>query len=173
MLTKIFGGKKSSRGKTPAPEAPTSPEPKPSPNLRQPVFLWGKVLIEHKGYLSVPNVFLREFHRLGIKPMAALVFLNLMSRKSPKHPCPAPSLKRLATELGISQRSVRDHLKELEDKGFIQRDYRREGNGRNQTTRYDLERVKSKLYQVGEESNLEKGNSPAERRAGHEQEQAL
>ncbi len=132
MLKSLFGRKKPD-----SPDPLVVPEPASEPagpeNVKQPIFLWGSVLREHKGYLPVPRIFFRAFRHLDISPDAALLLLNLMSRKSPSRPQPC-----LAAELDLSERSVRSHLKTLEQKGLLKRRYRNDGHGKNQTSLYDL-----------------------------------
>lgn len=137
VLKSLFGRKKPDSSDALVVAQPTA-DPAGPKNAKQPIFLWGSVLREHKGYLPVPRIFFRAFRHLGISPDAALLLLNLMSRKSAKNPQPCPSVRTLAAELALSERSVRYHLKALEKKGLLKRGYRNDGHGKNQTSLYDL-----------------------------------
>ncbi|MCE7872982.1 helix-turn-helix domain-containing protein [bacterium CPR1] len=126
------------------------------------LFLWGPAVHTEKGFSPVPHLFFKNFHRLGISPLAAILLLNLMRRKSETNLCPRPSLKTLGEELGFSPRRLRELLKMLEEKGFLRRQYRRGEGLTNQTTLYDLSPVHETLLRILKQGH----NNPARRRKG-------
>ncbi|WP_422073920.1 helix-turn-helix domain-containing protein [Tranquillimonas rosea] len=58
------------------------------------------------------------FQQRGLKPATKMVLLALANCHNPHHGC-FPSKKRLAEDCEMSERSVSDHLKKLEDLGLI------------------------------------------------------
>jgi len=70
-----------------------------------------------------------------MKPPVKLVLLLLANRADEFGEC-WPTQARLALEANLSERSVRDQLKVLEDAGYIERDTKRLGHGRGSDTRY-------------------------------------
>lgn len=73
----------------------------------------------------------------GLKPATKIVLFYLADRHNPDHGC-FPSQKTLAEDAEMSERSVRDHLDILEQKGLIQRISEQDG-GKFKSTRYILE----------------------------------
>lgn len=68
------------------------------------------------GFAQVPNAVMR--HR-GLSPQAKCLYTLLLTYAWRDSSC-FPSQKTLATDLGISDRYVREILKELEREGFLQ-----------------------------------------------------
>jgi len=58
------------------------------------------------------------FKQQGLKPATKMVLLSLANCHNPHHGC-FPSKRRLAEDCEMSERSVADHLKKLEDAGLI------------------------------------------------------
>jgi pyocin large subunit-like protein len=58
------------------------------------------------------------FKQTGLKPSTKIVLLGLANCHNPHQGC-FPSKKRLAEDCEMSERSVADHLKKLEEKGLI------------------------------------------------------
>ena len=73
----------------------------------------------------------------GLKPATKIVLFYLADRHNPDYGC-FPSQKTLAEDAEMSERSVRDHLDILEQKGLIQRISEQDG-GKFKSTRYILE----------------------------------
>ena len=72
----------------------------------------------------------------GLKPATKIVLFYLADRHNPDYGC-FPSQKTLAEDAEMSERSVRDHLDILEQKGLIQRTSEQDG-GKFKSTRYIL-----------------------------------
>lgn len=83
-----------------------------------------------KGFTWIPNGVLR---REGLSPGAKLAYMGLLSYAWQEGSC-FPGQARLATDLGIGQRSVIRYLKELETVGLLE--VRRRGLGK--TNKYIL-----------------------------------
>lgn len=60
------------------------------------------------------------FKQKSLKPATKIVLLYLADHHNPEYGC-FPSQQRLAEECEMSARSVRDHLKTLEERGLITR----------------------------------------------------
>lgn len=58
------------------------------------------------------------FEQRGLKPATKIVLLGLANRHNPDFGC-FPSKKKLAEDCEMSERSVADHLKKLEEDGLI------------------------------------------------------
>src|SRR5690349_12995544 len=72
----------------------------------------------------------------GIKPALKIVLWNLCDRYHPDNGC-FPSQDTLAADCEVSRSSLNTYLDELEDRGLIAREQRRErGSNRQERTRY-------------------------------------
>jgi DNA-binding transcriptional ArsR family regulator len=77
----------------------------------------------------------------SVSPCAKLVFVGLSNRHNQETGRCDPSVETIAGDLGISERSVRNGLRELEKNGLITTTHRtrRTGRGkRNLSNRYNL-----------------------------------
>lgn len=93
----------------------------------------------------------------GMKPPVKLVLLLLANRADEHGEC-WPTQKRLALEANMSERSIRDHLKALEDAGYIDRDTKRLGHGMGSDTTYRFRPEKfAGLSYTGEGSPIKTG----------------
>ena len=100
---------------------------------------WSGEIIKD-GWAVVPVRFLKCYSRgLGLKPTQAMLVLHLMACKWDDR-SPFPSVARLAAETGLSGGQVRAHIRELERKGILQRNYRT-----GQTTEFDMTGLIEKL----------------------------
>ena len=86
------------------------------------------IIIENKalrdGFTQIPNYVLRD-HSLSLG--ARLAYTMLLSYAWQESRC-FPGQARLATDLGVDERSVRRYLVELREKGYV--DWRQRGFGR-------------------------------------------
>lgn len=98
-------------------------------------------LIEHRwtprlareGWTPICDFFLVNYHRLKVSHTEAMVVIHLMSFKWDTAQ-PYPALKTIAKRMGITVPSVRTHLRNLENKGLLHRNFRT-----GTTTRFDLQ----------------------------------
>jgi DNA-binding MarR family transcriptional regulator len=92
--------------------------------------IWGDAL--GRSFTGVSNFFLENLHRIGpagaggLTPTEAMVVIQLLSFKWGKEP-PRPSLRTIATRLGLSVRTVRDTVKRLEELNLLRREYSSQG----------------------------------------------
>jgi Helix-turn-helix domain len=99
------------------------------------VMRWKHAALFGKGYLVVPNLFLRYYAHLKPFPLntgEALFVLHLMEYKWDSED-PFPGYKTLAKRMGISDKMARRHAQSLEIKKYLRRKMRI-----GQTNRFDL-----------------------------------
>ena len=91
-----------------------------------------------KSFCPVSSYFLANYHRLkphpgaaGLNSTAAMFIIQLMDFKWDEK-APHPSLGTIALRMGIGVRQLRSIAKNLEELGYIQREFRTKG----QTSRY-------------------------------------
>jgi Helix-turn-helix domain len=96
------------------------------------IVLLGADALSQKGFTQVPNALLR--HK-AISPGAKLVYTMLLSYAWQNDFC-FPGQETLAKDMGVTSRSVRTYLKELEGKKFLT--IQQQGQGRVNIYHLDL-----------------------------------
>lgn len=106
--------------------------------------IWGNSVADH-GYVGVPHVMLAMQSRMGLNPTQALVLLQLLDYwRQPGRP-PFPSVRMLATRVGLKERQLRRVLKELESGGFIARNRRTLLRGGQTSNSFDMSGLVAKV----------------------------
>jgi hypothetical protein len=74
------------------------------------------------GWTPVSDFFLDHYHELPhpLSSSEALVVIHLIRHKWTRD-APFPSLKRIGGKMGITATAVRNHVRSLEQKGYVQR----------------------------------------------------
>ncbi|WP_309723164.1 helix-turn-helix domain-containing protein, partial [Armatimonas sp.] len=85
------------------------------------------------GFTQVPNAILRT---AKLSPAAKLTYAMLLSYAWQNDFC-FPGQERLASDIGVTDRSVRTYLKELETKGLLS--IKQQGQGRPNVYHLDLQ----------------------------------
>ena len=103
------------------------------------------------GFTQVPNAILRSSQ---LSPAAKLTYAMLLSYAWQNDYC-FPGQERLASDIGVTDRSVRTYLKELETKGLLS--IKQQGQGRPNMYYLDLG---AKLLITPKASKLDRKNFP-------------
>lgn len=103
------------------------------------------------GFTQVPNAILRS---PDLTPAAKMTYAMLLSYAWQNDFC-FPGQERLANDIGVSDRSVRTYLKELEEKGLLS--IRQQGQGKPNLYTLDLH---AKLLITGRTSKADRKNLP-------------
>src|SRR5258707_947806 len=82
-------------------------------------------LLMSKGWTPLSNFFLENYHRLqpSVTHAEVLLIIHLIFHKWDKN-SPFPSLRKIAERMSISSTSIRNHVRSLEAKGYLRREYR-------------------------------------------------
>ncbi len=95
-----------------------------------------------KRFCPVSSYFLANIGRLKLKPQEALLIIQILDHKWGER-LPHPSIQRLANKMGLSERTVRTHLSNLNRRGLVVRKRRTGLNASGrvgiQTNQYDFE----------------------------------
>jgi hypothetical protein len=109
------------------------------------VQIWGDILDE--GFTSVPNILLRYRSNLGIKPHHLALIIDIMSFKWDTEN-PFPSYSTLAQRAGVTERSIRKTIQELEEMNLLIRTQRfDEETGAQITTIFDFRPLIQRLIE--------------------------
>lgn len=135
---------------------------------------WGNDVIEAgTGWTAIPNFLLERQQALKIDPVQLNILLVLMKHWWNSDEKPYPSKKTIAEIVNRDRDTVRKHLKNLEEKGLIERieRYKPTSDGGGQTSNeYSLEGLVKKLselagIEVQEQKQL--AENRAMKRRGH------
>lgn len=115
------------------------------------IFIKGGDALSVSGFTQVPNAILRS---PDLTPAAKMTYAMLLSYAWQNDYC-FPGQERLANNIGVSDRSVRTYLKELEEKGLLT--IRQQGQGKPNLYTLDLQ---AKLLITGNASKPDRKNLP-------------
>lgn len=120
---------------------------------------WGKV-IARPGWTAVPNIFLDKLHALGLKPREAIILILLMRYWYTADKPPFPSKRKLASSLGVDERTIQRATSELEKLKLLQKRQRRlpqsGGPDRLGSNTYTLDGLRKMLEPYAREANEER-----------------
>lgn len=80
---------------------------------------WGDAALA--GWMAVPDVLLKNQHRLGLQPTELLVLINILSFWWYAEGLPYPRITTLAKRMGVTPRTVQRSLQKLIEKGLIEK----------------------------------------------------
>jgi hypothetical protein len=123
-----------------AAQARRAPVPEARASQRLVAHRWTPRLAEN--WTPISDYFLKNYHRLKITHIEAMVIVHLMSFKWDSA-APFPSLKTVARRMGISDTAVRNHIRSLCKKEMLQRQ-----SFQGTTNRFYLEPLFQNLEQL-------------------------
>jgi hypothetical protein len=82
--------------------------------------IFGEGVMAH-GYTGLPNILVRGQARLGLNPVQFNILVQLLSYWIDPHRPPYPPKRYLRQRMGISESTLKKHIRELEQAGFIER----------------------------------------------------
>lgn len=95
------------------------------------------------GFTAIPNLILKKQSTLGLKPIELNVIINLVRFWWNLENLPFPDIDKIATEMGVSERTVYRTISSLEEKGLVKRI---QINGK--PTKYDLKGLVEQLKEI-------------------------
>ena len=103
------------------------------------------------GWVAVSRVFLRTYADLGLTPEQAMLTIHVLDRQWGEQ-APFPKVDTLAREMGRSEKSVRNGLRVLRDKGLLSTVFRK-----GRYNEYDFSPLFSKLASAARASPRDTG----------------
>lgn len=100
---------------------------------------WGSE-ITHFGWTAIPNALLRNMGALDITPTEMVVVCYLIMFWWEKDRLPFPSITKMATELGVSSKTIERNLQSLEKKSLVEKAERQ-----GKSNKYDLKPMVDRL----------------------------
>jgi DNA-binding transcriptional ArsR family regulator len=109
---------------------------------------WSVEVNRKSGLCLIPSLLLRSQQQLGLNPTQLLLLVQLCDLSDGPGQHPAPSKKTLSERLGLSERQIQRHLKELEGAGLISRIERLGPDGGILANAYDLSGLRLALKKL-------------------------
>lgn len=103
---------------------------------------WGNEII-HFGWTAIPNALLRNMGALNITPTEMVVVCYLIMFWWEKDRLPFPSIMKMATELGVSSKTIERNLSSLEKKSLVKKTERQ-----GKSNKYDIAPMVSHLVDI-------------------------
>lgn len=125
--------------------------------------LWGSDVRRH-GYTAVPTMLVRAQNRLQLKPTAFCVLIQLIEHWRTKDRAPFPTKQQLADRLGVSQSTIQQTMRKLENAGFVQRTQHKTASGDWGANTYHLDGLVQKLKALEPEFAKERDERTKSRR---------
>lgn len=109
---------------------------------------WGDY-ISNKGWIAIPSSIIKNQKKLNITSSELNIILILLSYWWEEDNLPFPSKKLMADIIGCDISTIRRNIKSLEDKGLINREYRKQpivdGKYKNQSNKYNFKGLIDKI----------------------------
>ncbi len=119
--------------------------PKRNPSSTEKIF--GGDVMSH-GFTGVPNIMVRAQARLGLNPTQFNILVQLLSYYIEPDRPPYPPKRHLLKRTGISESTLKKHLKELETAGFIEREQQYTSAGDFGSNIYHMKGLIAKLRKL-------------------------
>ena len=137
----------------------TSPKRKKSSTEK----IFGGAVMGH-GYTGVPNIMVRAQSRLGLNPAQFNILIQLLSYyMDPARP-PFPTKRELRNRTGLSDATLKKHMKALEQAGFIRREQQVTDAGDFGSNIYHLDGLIEKLKKLVPDFDKEREEREESRR---------
>ena len=109
--------------------------------------IWGKAVLRH-GYTGVPSILIQAQSRLGITPLQMNVIVQLLGYWRDPDRRPFPSKKELAGRIGVTDKTIQNNIRELEDAGLVRRELRRTAAGDWNSNIYHLDGLVKRIQKL-------------------------
>ena len=109
--------------------------------------IWGKAVLRH-GYTGIPSILIQAQSRLGITPLQMNIVIQLLSYWRDPDRRPFPSKKELAGRIGVTDKTIQNNIRELEEAGLIRRELRRTAAGDWNSNTYHLDGLVKRIQKL-------------------------
>jgi predicted transcriptional regulator len=99
---------------------------------------WSKLLMD-AGWNAIPSVIIEKQHALGLDAIDMNIIVHLSNYWWIKSNLPRPSVKTIATAIGVKPRTVQKRIKALHELGLIARQERRHTAQGSKTNLYGFD----------------------------------
>lgn len=117
--------------------------------------IWGKAVYKH-GYAGIPSILIQAQQRLGINSMQMNIIIQLLDYWFEPSRKPFPMKKELANRIGVTEKTIQNNIRALEQAGLIQRQMRKTAAGDWNSNIYHLDGLLAKVQALEPEFAAEK-----------------
>ena len=117
--------------------------------------IWGKAVYSH-GYAGIPSIFIQAQRRLGINPTQMNIIIQLLDYWHEPTRRPFPTKKDLSKRIGVTDKTIQNNIRALEQAGLIKRQQRKTAAGDWNSNIYDLSGLIDKVRALEPEFAAEK-----------------
>ena len=125
--------------------------------------IFGPQVYSH-GFTGVPNIMVRAQSRLGLNPAQFNILVQLLSYYIYPDRPPYPPKRHLLQRTGMSEATLKKHVKALEQAGFLRREQRVTGAGDFGSNIYHLDGLIEKLNKLAPDFDKERQEREESRR---------
>jgi hypothetical protein len=130
---------------------PTTASKKPSSTER----IWGKAVYSH-GYAGIPSILIQAQRRLGINWMQMNIIVQLLDYWHEPTRRPFPTKRDLAKRIGVTEKTIQNNVRALENAGLILREQRKTAAGDWNSNIYHLDGLVAKVQAMEPDFAAEK-----------------
>lgn len=109
--------------------------------------IWGKAVLRH-GYAGIPSVLIQAQSRLGISPLQMNIIIQLLDYWRDPDRRPFPSKKELAGRINVTDKTIQNNIRALEQAGLIRREQRRTAAGDWNSNIYHLDGLVERIQKM-------------------------
>ena len=117
--------------------------------------IWGRAVYGH-GYAGVPSILIQAQRRLGINPMQMNIIIQLLDYWFEPSRKPFPMKQDLAKRIGVTEKTIQNNIRALEQAGLIRREMRKTAAGDWGSNVYHLDGLVQKVQAMEPEFAAEK-----------------
>lgn len=109
--------------------------------------IWGKAVIRH-GYTGIPTILLQAQSRLGVSPLQMNIIVQLLGYWRDPDRRPFPSKKELAKRLNVTDKTIQNNMRQLEQAGLVRRELRKTASGDWNSNIYHLDGLVERIQKI-------------------------
>ena len=107
--------------------------------------IWGSAVLSHR-YTGIPSILIQGQQRLGVNALQMNILIQLLDYWREPERKPFPTKKQIAERIGVTEKTIQNNVRLLEEAGLVRREMRRTASGDWNSNVYHLdglvERVK-------------------------------
>ena len=109
--------------------------------------IWGKAVLAH-GYTAIPSILIQAQSRLGITPLQMNILIQLLDYWRDPERRPFPTKKEIASRIKVTDKTIQNNIRQLEEAGLIRREYRKTASGDWNSNIYHLDGLVERVQKL-------------------------
>ncbi|GAA4246962.1 hypothetical protein GCM10022293_00570 [Azospirillum formosense] len=100
------------------------------------------------GYTAIPSILIQAQSRLGISVLQMNIIVQLLDYWRDPDRRPFPTKKELAKRMSVTDKTIQNNMRQLEEAGLIRREYRKTASGDWNSNVYHLDGLVEKIQKI-------------------------